>query len=88
MPKPRPPGSRQGRTLTLELPETLKAAVEAAAAAQGLTVAEWTRRTLAAAVAPEAQPPGPLQLQALAERLEAIARRLEAMEGRKRRGML
>jgi hypothetical protein len=86
--KPRPPGSRRGRTLTVELPEALKAGIEAAAEAQGLTVAEWTRRTLAAAVNPEASPPGPLQLQALAERLEGITRRLEALEPRKRRGMV
>ena len=80
MPKPRPPGSRRGRTLTVELPATLKAAIEAAAAAQGLPLAEWTRRTLAAAVDPAAQPPGPLQLQALAERLETVAARLEALQ--------
>jgi hypothetical protein len=79
MPKPRPPGSRRGRTLTVELPADLKAAIEAAATAQGQTLAEWTRQALAAAVAPDAQPPGPLQLQALAQRLEAIAARLEAL---------
>jgi hypothetical protein len=84
MPSPRPPGSRRGRTLTVELPEALKASIEAAAEARGQTLAEWTRQTLAAAVAPDAQPPGPLQLHALAERLEGIARRLEAIEGRKR----
>jgi hypothetical protein len=86
MPSPRPPGVRRGRTLTIELPEALKAAIEAAAAARGQTLAEWTRQALAAAAAPEAQPPGPLQLQALAERLEGIAARLEALE--RRRGKL
>ena len=78
--KPRPPGSRRGRTLTLELPPELKAAIEAAAAAAGLTVAEWSRQALAvAAGGPAAVPPSPAELQTLAQRLEGVADRLESL---------
>jgi len=78
--------ARAGRTLSAELPPELLEAVKAAADAQGMTLAAWLRRTLAAAVAtaPAAADPGP----ALADRLAAIEARLAALERNGRRGRL
>lgn len=59
MPQPRP--ARAGRSLSVELPAELLAALRAAAAERGQTLAERVRRALTAEVAqgPDAGPPHP-----------------------------
>jgi hypothetical protein len=75
---PAPRSVRAGRCLSVEVPPELLAALRAAAAERGQTLAELVRRTLTAEVAqgPAAGPPAA----DLAERVAVIEARLSALE--------
>jgi hypothetical protein len=100
MVKSRPPGSRAGKTFSLELAPELKAALQAEADRRGIAAGELVRRVLtetipgapgapvAGAAAPSTPPADPRALQRLLERFEAAVGRLEALERKRSHGRL
>ena len=58
-PPPSEPDDGATARLTLRLPETFKAMIEQAAAAEGLSVNSWLVRVVAAALSGPPRPPGP-----------------------------